>query len=68
MMNAGLPEGLDSASSTRPKGSLKLIFQPLSPVASILSSAANIFCPRLSRLPQRSSEAMTSAEVTGLPS
>ena len=68
MMKAGLPDGLPSASSTMPNGCLNTMRQPLSPLASIVSSAANIFCPRPSRWPQRFSDAITSADATGLPS
>ncbi|KAG0911251.1 hypothetical protein G6F32_016776 [Rhizopus arrhizus] len=67
-MKGGMPDGLDSASSTRPKGSLSVRVNVLSPVAANSAPAAIIAWPRVSFLAQRCSDAMQSSAVTGEPS
>src|ERR1700761_353003 len=68
MMNGALPDGLPSASRTIGKGCLNVMRKDLASTASNDCRAANILSPNTSRLPQRVIDAITSAEVTGLPS
>ncbi len=67
-ITGGKPEGLASASSTMPKGSLSVSVKLRASVAFHSAPLATIARPRLSRAAQRCSEAMASAEVTALPS
>ncbi|MNT03359.1 hypothetical protein D3C72_1378890 [compost metagenome] len=68
MMNGGMPDGLDKASSTRPKGSLSVSVKLLSPVAANSAPAAIMAWPSVSFFAQRCSDAMQSSAVTGVPS
>ncbi|MNQ51456.1 hypothetical protein D3C85_654350 [compost metagenome] len=68
MMNGGMPDGLDSASSTRPKGSFSVSVKVFSDVAANSAPAAIMAWPRVSFFAQRCTEAMQSSAVTGVPS
>ncbi|MNS74116.1 hypothetical protein D3C72_1075820 [compost metagenome] len=67
-ITGGKPEGLASASSTMPKGSLSVSVNVRASTAFHSAPASPMARPRLSRAPQRCSEAIASAEVTALPS
>ena len=68
MMKGGMPEGLDKASSTRPKGSLSVSVKLLSPVTANSAPAAIKAWPRVSFLAQRWIDATQSSALTGVPS
>jgi hypothetical protein len=67
-ITGGKPEGLASASSTMPKGSLSVSVKLRASVAFHSAPTAVMARPRLSRAAQRCSEATASAEVTAAPS
>ena len=68
MMNGTFDEGLASASKASGKAFLSLRRKVLSLTAVHDSLASASFCPSASRLPQRSIEAMQSADLTATPS
>ncbi|MCY1514705.1 hypothetical protein D9M68_492540 [compost metagenome] len=68
MMKGGMPEGLDRASSTRPKGSFSVSVKVLSPVAASSAPAAIMAWPSVSFFAQRWIEATQSSAFTGVPS
>jgi len=67
-MNGTLLDGLPSASRISGNGDLSAIVKVFSSTARISPTASISFCPSVSRLPQRSSEATQSAARTGAPS
>ena len=68
MINGTLEEGFPRASKTKANGFFSLRTKVLSFVAAQESVDSANFCPSPSRLDQRSMEAMTSADRTGVPS
>jgi hypothetical protein len=67
-MKGTLAVGLPSAASTKPHGSFSAMRKVRSSTALSSATNSNSFWPIESRLDQRCSEGITSAEVTALPS